>query len=135
MVRADPHAIWERWTRLELWAEDDPKTEWAKLDGPLAVGATGRLKPTQGPASKLTVTRVDEPLRFDCELKVPVAVMRFEHEMVPIGDGSVRLTHRVVITGPFAALYGRFVGRSIIAGLPDVMGNLVRIVGAAAATA
>ena len=128
LVRADPHAIWERWTRLDLWAEDDPKTKWAKLDGPLQVGATGQLKPTQGPVSKLTITRLDQPNQFDCELHVPISTMRFEHRMEPAGDGQVRLTHRVVITGPLAGLYGLLFGRSIVAGLPDVMGNLARIV-------
>lgn len=134
LVEADPESIWDRWTRLDLWAEDDPKTQWAKLDGPLEVGATGKLKPTQGPVSKLTVTRLDQPNRFDIEMKVPAAVMRFEHEMAPSGadGGPVKLTHRVVITGPFGGLYGWFVGRSIIAGLPNVMGNLARMAGPAA---
>ena len=36
------------------------------------------------------------------------------------------LTHTLTITGPFARLWDRIVGRSFLKGLPTVLTNIVR---------
>jgi len=123
-----PEAVWERWTRLELWGQDDPDTSWARLDEPLAVGATGRVKPRQGPASRVTVTVIEQPTRFDCQSRLPGAVMRFEHELTPTLSGT-EFTHRLVLTGPASPLFALLLGRKIVAGFPTVMARLAQAAG------
>jgi len=128
-VQVEPEAIWRRWTRLELWNEDDPDTAWARLNGPLAVGTTGRVKPRRGPASALTITALDAPARFDCRTRLPGASMRFEHQLERTATGTT-FTHRLVLTGPTSALFARLLGRRIVASFPTVMTRLAHAAGA-----
>ncbi len=87
-VQVEPGGIWRRWTRLELRNEDEDYTTWARPNGPLAVGTTGRVKPRRGPASALTIAALDEPARFDCRTRLPGASMRFEHQLEPTATGT-----------------------------------------------
>ena len=136
----DPAVVWERWTEVENWPVDDPDIVKAKLNGPLAKGALGMIQPRGGFRTPFTIVEVDRrKLRFTLETKLPLAVMRFEHaldrpaddphEHEPLAEmdpDAWVLTHTLTITGPFAKLWDRIVGRSFLKGLPTVLTNIVR---------
>jgi len=123
---ASPERIWERWTRPENWAADDPDVAWARLDGPPAFGVTGAVKPRRGPATKFTVMEVQPPFGFTTETRLPLARLIFEHALGATAAG-VRFTHRVRIIGPLSPLFGRLIGHKIVATLPLVMENIATV--------
>lgn len=55
---AAPAAVWERWTKPQCWAEQDAGMAWARIRGPLAVGSKIELKPSHGPKSTVTISRL-----------------------------------------------------------------------------
>jgi len=122
---APAEAIWRRWTQVERWPEDDPSVLSAHLDGPLALGATGSVQPRRSRSSRLTVTALEPLRRCTTAAPLPVGRLNFEHTLEPMADG-VRCTHRVRLPGPLAPLFGRLIGRQLVAGLPQVMSNVAR---------
>ena len=98
-----------------------------------------RIKPGKGPLSHFTVVRADrEGGRFDLQTRFPGATMHFEHQLRSAtasesgaGSGAAvyELIHRVRFSGPAAAVWGALVGRSIAAGFPRVMANIVQHAG------
>ncbi|QQS01863.1 MAG: hypothetical protein IPK37_05525 [Austwickia sp.] len=118
--------------------------EHAATDRTPQPGTTGWVKPAKGPLSHFTVIRADRTdWRFDLHTRFPGATMHFEHQMRPTGapDGALagaevsadgatyELVHRVRFSGPAAAVWGALVGRSIAAGLPRVLANIVEHAG------
>lgn len=139
-AEVDPSIVWERWTNVDLWPADDPSLEKAQLNGPRAKGALGWVKPKGGRQITFRIAEIDrKKLRFRTESKLLLATMCLEHAMdrpmddepdalqprLPADPNAWVITHRVVIRGPFAALWDRLVGRAIADGLPTVVGNIV----------
>ena len=136
----DPAAVWERWTDVEHWPVDDPDLIKARLNGPLAKGATGWIQPRGGFKTPFKLVEVDRgAMRFVLETRLPLAQLTFEHTLErPADDPDLHeplaevepdarvLTHTATITGPFAKLWDRIVGRSFLKGLPTVLTNIVR---------
>ncbi len=122
-TEAPAAAIWTRWTRVDLWSADDPTVASARLDGPLAVGVGGTIKQRRGPAVRFTVAALEPQRRFTTMSSLPFAKMAFEHTLEPTPVG-VRFTHRVRLTGPLASVFGRLLGRRLVAELPQVMDNV-----------
>ncbi|MFH5207124.1 SRPBCC family protein [Antrihabitans sp. NCIMB 15449] len=123
VTSASPEAVYNRWTTMATWSEDDPDLTWARVDGPVAVGATGKVK-TSGPAQRFTFTELEPNVAMNFAIRLPLAVLSFPHRIETVADG-VRVTHGVHIDGPLAPLFGVAVGRKIARGLPTVVGLVV----------
>jgi hypothetical protein len=85
----------------------------AELHGPtFEVGNTVTTKVKGFPAGTSTITVVEPPRLWVGVAKSPGLTMTYEHVVEPVETGSV-LTERAIISGAFAALVGRLIGRRL----------------------
>lgn len=111
---ADP-ASWPVW---------DSETVAVHLPS-LGEGASGWLKPRQGPKAKIKVTEVTQDRSFTVESALPFCRIQFGHELAGEGSGT-HVTHWVRFTGPLAPLFRRLIGNGIDRSLPDTLAGLKR---------
>jgi uncharacterized protein YndB with AHSA1/START domain len=130
-----PEQLWPLLADPGRWPEWDATIERASLAGPLAVGARGSLKPRDGGSSLFEVTHVEPGRRLTDIVRLPLALMSFDHEWTPLPDGGTRLTHRVAIEGPLAPVFGRVIGRKLARELPTAMASLAAAPGGRPVTA
>jgi hypothetical protein len=69
------------------------------------------------PAARFRLVAVEPDAWFVSEIRMPGGRLRFEHVIEPRELGS-RITHRVRVDGPLAAVHARIVRKSIEKGLP-----------------
>ena len=122
-IATRPEVVYAIWADVPRWPQWDPDTREAWLDGPLAVGAKGRLKPRKGFAVPMRVTDAVPGERFTVECPVLGNVMRFEHILRPV-QGGVEVIHRVSFHGWLAGWLMRTVGQDVRSGLPVTLRGL-----------
>jgi len=130
--KATPEAVWSLW-QTSNWTKWDPALEWVRLDGAFQAGPRGELKPKSGPKTKFTVLRVDPNRGFADRSHLPLTHLDFTHEVVPLEDGTVKITHTATFSGPLAFLFSRIIGKGIKAGLPGALQKLAALAEGAAA--
>lgn len=125
-VRAAPSVIFRIYEDVANWHTWDPDTKQAFLDGPLQVGARGKLTPSKGSTVPMRVTEVTRDRSFTVESRIPLFRMVFEHELTPAATGT-EVVHRVTLSGPLLLILGRMLGKQIDAGLPVTLRNLKQL--------
>jgi len=123
---ASPDRLWARYGDPTSWPEWDHEITSVTVDGPMAVGTRGKLKPVGGPAAAFTFTEVTPGAGFTDVTRLPLARLTFHHQIQVEATGC-RFTHRASISGPLSPLFGRLIGRKIAAGLPSAMQALARL--------
>ena len=119
--------VWALWTDIESWPSWNPGVVRAELDGPATEGATGTVRASGGPASKLTVVAVEPERRFVTEASERLMRLRFDHELRNGPDDRLRITHRVQMTGLATPLMRRTVGPRLERSIPVGLANLVEL--------
>ncbi len=122
-VMASPDVIFRIYEDVANWHVWDPDTKRAFLDGPLQIGAQGKLTPTQGNTVPMRVTEVTRDRSFTVESRIPLFRMVFEHELNPT-PGGTEVVHRVTLSGPLLLILGRVLSRRIDSGLPVTLQKL-----------
>lgn len=140
----DPTVVWEHWTDVEHWVVDDPAITRARLNGPVAKGATGVVR-RNGRRVSFRLALVDrQKLRFALESRFPMMVLRLDYALerpeegvdgaeVEVGgeadrevDPALRvLSHTVTTRGPLAKVWDRLLIKKFAADQPAVMANIV----------
>ena len=129
----DPQVVWDRWTRIDSWPVDTPNIVRARLNGPVAQGAVGWVKPRRGPRMAFSITDADRTAgHFEIEAKPFLGRLVVERTLERDGlDGDGQqlweLTHRVTFSGPLARLWNRIIGRNLDATLPGVVSNVAAV--------
>jgi hypothetical protein len=125
---ASPAAFFARWADMATWPEWNLDTEWVRLDGPFAEGATGTLKPKGGPKVPFRVERLSDTEFVDVSTLLG-ARLTFAHH-VSGGGGATDVRVEVTLTGPLAPLWRLVLGRGIRS---SVQPDLERLAAAAEA--
>lgn len=123
-VQASPERIFEIYRDVERWKEWDSEVEWSTIKGSFVAGSVGKLKPPKGPISPIKIVDVRENESFTVESKLPLCLLKFEHEITVQDSIETSVTHRVIFTGPLHGLFANIIGKQIDAGLPKTMRGL-----------
>lgn len=122
-VNASPDEVFAVYENVADWPEWDADVMSSQLDGPFEVGTTGKLKPKQGPESKIQLTEVTRGKSFTVECKLPLCKMHFVHEMIPTGQNT-EVSNRIIFTGLLAPVFSRIIGKEIKDTLPSSLKGL-----------
>jgi hypothetical protein len=124
---APPDAYFARLCDHDTWPAWSPDTEWVRLDGPVAVGTRGVLKPKGGPRAKFVITACTPGREYTDTTLLPGARLVFEHT-VQLTEGGSDLSVLVTITGPLALLWARVMGGGFRDSAQTDLDRLVRLV-------
>lgn len=125
-AQATPEALWERWTDVVNWPEQDASLEFASINGPFAVGNVITLKPKGSPIVKVQLIEVSRLISFSSNGQLPLTKLQFDHKAKPVA-GGIEFTQSVTMTGPLAGLFSRMMGRKMAENLDARMTKLVQL--------
>lgn len=123
-TRASAEAIWNLWADVPHWNTWDSSVKHARLDGVFQVGATGILKPINGPSSRFMIRECAVHRRFVSETKLPLCRMAFVHELEQ-RDDALHVCHRIEMRGPLTVIFSRLIGRALANDLPRALDTLI----------
>lgn len=118
-------ALWRVLRDVNDWGSWNEGIEEIALDGPLAVGATFRMKPPGEDAVTSTIAELEENRLLTDVTDLGELVVRVAHRLDPVPDGGTTVTYHVQVSGPAADSVGEEVGRAISADFPEVIAALV----------
>ncbi|MEU1957512.1 SRPBCC family protein [Nocardia sp. NPDC019255] len=122
---APPTAFFARWADVATWPEWNTDTEWVRLDGPFAEGATGTLRPKGGPKVRFVVARLTDREFVDVS-RLFGARLTFAHE-VAVADGRTTVTVTVSIDGPLRVLWTKILGADLAKSVQPDLDALVAV--------
>jgi hypothetical protein len=122
-IQASAQVIFAIYSNVAAWASWDPDVYSSSVVGAFVSGSTGKLKPSNGPEVNIIFTEIITDKSFTIESKLPLCVMRFEHELSPGEKGTVA-THKVSFSGILSPVFSRIIGSKIRKGLPQTMVEL-----------
>ncbi len=114
-IDATPAEVWALWLDITARPSWHPRLDWARLDGPPAVGVRGAWQPTGVRPVRVEVTQLEPERRLVLRGThgPPVARGHYEHMLAPAAHGGSVVTHRMRLTGPLAAPIGRLLGGAL----------------------
>ncbi len=125
-IAASPEKVFSLYKNVSGWSSWDAEVKASSINGSFQSGTFGSLQPSSGPKAKITFTEVVNNRSFTVESKLPLCVMRFEHELTPSPSGTKAL-HKVTFQGFLAPIFGRLIGSQIRKGLPKTLQGLKRV--------
>lgn len=120
---APAERIWQLWTDVAGWPRWDTALVAARLDGPFALGAQGRLHSKGSPTSTFRIVELEPGRSYTFAVLLPLAELRVRRVLAPAPAGT-RYTHTVSFVGPLGWLFGLLLGRQFQTMLPGVMERL-----------
>ncbi|MFK7928110.1 MAG: SRPBCC family protein [Myxococcota bacterium] len=118
-------AIWELWTDVQTWPSWDKEVESAHLDGPIALGQTGRLS-SEGRETRIEISTWNPVKSYCFTTRLPLGSLVITRTL-RTGEGLTRLTHDVELRGLGGRLLAPLLGPRFRAALPVVMQRWVEL--------
>jgi hypothetical protein len=128
---ARPAAFFDRWADMATWPEWNLDTEWVRLDGPFTQGATGTLKPKGGPKVRFVVESLVQDKEFVDVSRLAGARLVFAHHVTETAGGGCTVHVHVGMSGPFAWLWNRILGKGLRASVQPDLERLAQVAEAA----
>jgi hypothetical protein len=123
LIQAPAPHIFSIYANVSDWSRWDPDLKSSSIDGAFASGASGVVVPKSGPKSKVLFSQVVPNRSFAVECKLPLCMMRFDHELDAQGQATLA-THRVTFEGLLAPIFGRLIGSGMKKTLPSAVAGL-----------
>jgi len=124
---ACPEAFFGRWIDHDSWPEWSPDTEWVTVQGPVARGTRGVLKPEGGPKTSFEVTACEPGREYTDTSRLLGARLVFQHTAERV-HGSTELRVRVTRGGPLARVWAATMGKGFLESAQSDLDRLVRLV-------
>ena len=123
VIAAPPEKVFALYENVTAWSSWDPDVKTSSIEGSFSSGATGSIKPSNGPKARIKFTEIMPNRSFTVETKLPLCIMRFEHELTLLPSGT-NAKHRVTFQGLLSPFFGRVIGSQIRKGLPITLQGL-----------
>jgi Polyketide cyclase / dehydrase and lipid transport len=130
---AAPADFFARWADMATWPDWNSDTEWARLEGPFAEGATGTLKPKGGPKVRFVVARLVPGEVFVDVSRLIGARLTFDHRVTARADGGSEVSVTIAMSGPLSAVWTLILGKDLRASVQRDLDGLARAAEAAPA--
>lgn len=119
-----PSRIFARWADPTGWPDWDDEVRAVWFEGPAVVGARGRMKPENGPATTMRISAVDDGRLLTNTSRLPGALLTFEHIVAPAPAGS-DVQVEVRLTGLLSPLWRRVLAKSMAGSAESSVTGLV----------
>lgn len=106
-----PESIYALWTAPSAWPLWDADVSEVRFEEQMALGASGRLRPSSGPAATFRVTELTPNRVFTDASRLPGAVLTFRHKIEPAPQGCT-VTVVISISGPLRSLWKLLLGKN-----------------------
>ena len=123
-ITASRNQVFALYEDVASWPTWDSETVDIHLPS-FGQGASGWLKPRQGPKAKIKVTEFTRDRSFTVESALPFCRIQFGHDLAD-EESQTCVTHWVRFTGPLAPLFRRLIGNGMDRSLPDTLAGLKR---------
>jgi uncharacterized protein YndB with AHSA1/START domain len=122
-------ALWQLLSDVNSWGSWNDGIETIALDGPLAVGATFRMKPPGEDELTSTIAELEENRLLTDVTDLGDLVVRVAHRLTPLAGGGTAVTYAVQVSGTAADSQAEEVGKAVSADFPEVMAALLAAAG------
>jgi uncharacterized protein YndB with AHSA1/START domain len=119
---ATKQAVYALWADPNTWSSWDPQVGRVTMNGPLRVGARGKLKGVSGPDSTIEIIAMEPGVRF--AYAASGAGLRIVFDRRFEAGTATRFTHSVTISGAMSGFLAPRIGPRIQEGLPSAMQRL-----------
>jgi uncharacterized protein YndB with AHSA1/START domain len=117
-------SLWQILSDVDGWAQWNDGVETIRLDGPLAAGATFRMKPPGQDELTSTIAELQPNRLLTDVTAVGDLVVRVEHRLDAHPGGGTSITYRVHVTAAASDAEAQEIGRAICADFPEVIAAL-----------